>query len=56
MAAYAQSIPLFPAFPPDLSIACSKVKSVDTQKIKGILNKIFKSLIPFATDEQIMSK
>ena len=37
IAATAHSIPLFPSFPPDLSIDCCLELSVKTQKITGTL-------------------
>ena len=38
-------MPLFPCFPPLLSIACCSVSSVNTQKITGVSFKTFKSFL-----------
>ena len=46
IAATAHSTPLFPSFPPDLSIDCCFVLSVKTQKITGTSYLMFKSIIP----------
>ena len=55
-AATAESSPLLPCLPPLLSCDCSILLSVNTQKITGVLYKIFRSLIPVETALHMKSK
>ena len=56
IAVIADSTPLFPCFPPDLSIACCSILSVKTPNITGMFNCKFRSFIPNDTALQTKSK
>ena len=55
-AANAESAPLLPNFPPDLSSDWLIFKSVETQKINGASYLILRSFTPSATAWEINSK
>ena len=55
MAVTAASVPLFPCFPPDRSMACWRVLSVSTPKMTGLLYFKETSLIPNAVPSQTKS-
>ncbi len=56
IAVIAASSPLFPSFPPLLSLACWRLLGVRTPKITGRLYFSPTLVIPFATASQIKSK
>ena len=56
MAVTAASVPLFPCFPPERSIACCRLLSVSTPKITALLYFKATSLIPRAVPSQTKSK
>ena len=52
IAVTAASSPLLPYFPPARSSACCMVSVVNTPKMKGIPNKVFRCVIPCVTPWQ----